>query len=172
MISQEIARGSIGKTKKILQTLSDNSNQTILYKLLQMYVKMGLKVKKVHCVVKFEQEAWLEQDITLNTTKRQQARNKFEKDLYKTFKKLCLWEKCDSNRNRMLFHIVRHYQAALRKISTSEFNSYKTFGENLAAFPSNPKNNYCDVPTIMGASGLELTKCPMYKKNRKIILCI
>ena len=93
MISQEIARGSIGKTKKILQTLSDNSNQTILYKLLQMYVKMGLKLKKVHCVVKFEQEAWLEQDITLNTTKSQQARNKFEKDLYKTFKKLCLWEK-------------------------------------------------------------------------------
>ena len=68
MKNQEIARRSIGKTKKLLQTLHGKSNYTIHYKLLQLFVRLGLNVKKVHRVLKFEQEAWLEPYITLNTT--------------------------------------------------------------------------------------------------------
>ena len=58
MKNQDIARRSTGKTKKLLQTLHDKSNYTIHYKLLQLFVRLGLKVKKVHRVLKFEQEAW------------------------------------------------------------------------------------------------------------------
>ena len=50
MKNQDIARRSIGKTKKLLQTLHDKSNYTIHYKLLQLFVRLGLKVKKVHRV--------------------------------------------------------------------------------------------------------------------------
>ena len=107
-------------------------------------------------MLKFEQEAWLETYITLNTTKRQQARNKFEEDLYKLLNNCAYGKTCESKRKRMLVRIVRDYHAALREISAFEFKSYKVFGENLAAFTSNPTKIYWDVPTIVGASVLEL----------------
>ena len=74
----------------------------------------------------FEQEAWLETYITLNT-KRQQARNKFEEDLYKLLKNCAYRKTCESKRKRMLVRKFRVYQAALREISAFEFKSYKTF---------------------------------------------
>ena len=169
MKNQVIARRSIGKTKKLLQTLHDKSNYTIRYKLLQLFVRLGLKVKKVHRVLKFEQEAWLEPYITLNTTKRQQARNKFEEDLYKLLNNCAYGKTCESKRKRMLVRIVRDYHAALREISAFEFKYYKVFGENLAAFTSNPTKIYWDFPTIVGASVLELAKFHMYKFHYDIM---
>ena len=169
MKNQDIARRSIGKTKKLLQTLHDKSNYTIHYKLLQLFVRLGLKVKKVHRVLKFGQEAWLEPYITLNTTKRQQARNKFEEDLYKLLNNCAYGKACESKRKRMLVRIVRDYHTALREISAFEFKSYKIFGENLAAFTSNPTKIYWDVPTIVGASVLELAKFHMYKFHNDIM---
>ena len=169
MKNQDIARRSIGKTKKVLQTLHDKSNYTIHYKLLQLFVRLGLKVKKVHRVLKFEQEAWLEPYITLNTTERQQARNKFEEDLYKLLNNCAYGKTCESKRKRMLVRIVRDYHAALREISAFEFKSYKIFGENLAAFTSNSTKIYWDVPTIVRASVLELAKFHMYKFHYDIM---
>ena len=69
----------------------------------------------------------------------------------------------------MLVRIVRDYHAALREISAFEFKSYKIFGENLAAFTSNATKIYWDVPTIVGASVLELAKSPMYKFHYDIM---
>ena len=43
-------------------------------------------------MLKFEQGAWLEPYITLNTTKRQEARNKFEEVVLQFFKQLYLSE--------------------------------------------------------------------------------
>ena len=59
MRNQETARRSIGETKNLQQTLHDKSNYTLHYILLQLYVRLGIKVWKVHRVLKFEQEASL-----------------------------------------------------------------------------------------------------------------
>ena len=120
-------------------------------------------------MLKFEQETWLEPYITLNTTKRQQARNKFEENLYKLLNNCAYGKTWESKRKRMLVRIVRDYHAALREISAFEFKSYKIFGENLAAFTSNPTKIYWDVPTIVGASVLELAKFHMYKFHYDIM---
>ena len=69
----------------------------------------------------------------------------------------------------MLVRIVRDYHAALREISAFELKSYKIFGENLAAFTSNPTKTYWEVPTIVGASVLELAKFHMYKFHYDIM---
>ena len=75
MGNQENAKHSFGTIKKLLQTLHDQSDYTMPYTPLQFYVRLELKIKKVHLVLKFEQEAGMKPDITLNTTERQQARN-------------------------------------------------------------------------------------------------
>ena len=51
---------AIGKVKKLLQTLLDKTYFIIHYKLLKLYVKLGLIVTKLYRIVKFEEELWLE----------------------------------------------------------------------------------------------------------------
>ena len=42
-----------------------------------------MKLRKVHIVIEFEQEAWLREYIDVNTELRKKATNDFEKDFFK-----------------------------------------------------------------------------------------
>ena len=49
---------------------------------LDQALKHGLILKKVHRVIEFEQSAWLEPYIIMNTEICKQAKNAFEKDFF------------------------------------------------------------------------------------------
>ena len=56
------------------------------YENLQLYLRPGLKLKKIHRVVQFNQSQWLKQHIKLSTEKILEAENNGEEDekaLYK-----------------------------------------------------------------------------------------
>ena len=74
---------SIGLVKKLVPTLKDKKEYVLHYRNLQLYMDLGLKVKKVHRVLEFDQSPWLKQYIDFNTEKRKHAKNPFEKDFFK-----------------------------------------------------------------------------------------
>jgi len=74
---------SIGQVQKLIPTLSDKNKYVIHYRNLQLYLALGLKLKKVHRVLKFNQSPWLKEYIDFNTQIRTQAKNSFEKDFFK-----------------------------------------------------------------------------------------
>ena len=71
---------SIGLVSKLMPTLRDKKEYMLHYHNLQLYLDLGLKIKKVHRVLKFDQSPWLKQYINFNTEKRKHAKNSFEKD--------------------------------------------------------------------------------------------
>ena len=59
----------IGLVSKLIPLLRDKKEYVFHYRNLQLYLDLGLKIKKVHGALKFDQSPWLKQYIDFNTEK-------------------------------------------------------------------------------------------------------
>ena len=73
-------------TEKLVLTLQDKEKYVVHYKNLQFYLSKGMRLKKVHRVIEFDQGPWMESYIRMNTEFRKQAKGDFETDFYKLMK--------------------------------------------------------------------------------------
>ena len=76
-------RMKIEKVEKLVANLYDKTEYIVHIRNLKQALNHGLVLKKVHRVIKFNQNAWLKPYIDMNTKLRQKAKNNFEKDFFK-----------------------------------------------------------------------------------------
>ena len=69
----------IEKAEKVVTNLPEKTEYIIYIRNLKQALNPGLILKKVHRVIKFNQNAWLKPYIDINTKLRQKAKNNFEK---------------------------------------------------------------------------------------------
>ena len=53
-------------TEKLVLTLEDKEKYAVHYKNLQFYLSQGMRQKKVHRVIDFDQEPWMEPCIRMH----------------------------------------------------------------------------------------------------------
>ena len=61
---------TIGTVSKLIPNLMDKEKYVLHYRILQLYLSLGLKLKKIHRALKFSQSNWLEKCISFNTKMR------------------------------------------------------------------------------------------------------
>ena len=76
-------RMKIDKCKKLVCNLRNKKKYVAHIKSLKQALNHGLKFKKVHRIIEFNQEAWFKPYIVMNTELRKLVKNDFEKDLFK-----------------------------------------------------------------------------------------
>ena len=82
----------VGDVKKLIPNLGNKNNHVVHYRNLQLYLSLGMKLTKIHRVLKFKQSDWMKKYIDFNTKKRMNAANDFEKDFFKINDQFCLWK--------------------------------------------------------------------------------
>ena len=76
-------RMEINKCKKLVCNLCNKKKYVVHMNSSKQALNHGLKLKKIHRIIEFNQEAWLKPYIDMNTELRKEAKNDFEKDLLK-----------------------------------------------------------------------------------------
>ena len=65
--------------KKIISDLGNKTNYVVHYRNLQVCLSLGMRLTKIHVVLRFKQSDWMKKYIVFSTEKRENAANSSEK---------------------------------------------------------------------------------------------
>ena len=153
---------SSGLVHKLIPTLNDKEKYIIHYRNLQSYLSLGLKLKKIHRVLQFDQSPWLKQYIDFNTQKRTHAKNSFEKDFFKLMNNSVFGKTMENIRKRVDVRLVTSKEKLLKLASKPTYVSSKIFNENLVAVHKIKETLTMNRPAYIGMCILDLSKTLMY----------
>ena len=153
---------SIGQVNKLIPTLKDKKEYVLHYRNLQLYLDLGLKKKKVHRVLEFNQSPWLKQYIDFNTEKRKHARNPFEKDFFKLMNNSVFGKTMENLQKRVDVRLVTNEKKLLKLTSKPTYVSSKILNENLVAVHKIKETLTLNRPANVGMCILDLSKTLMY----------
>ena len=153
---------STGLVHKLIPTLCNKEKYVLHYRNLQLYIDLGLKVTKVHRVLKFDQSPWLKQYIDFNTEKRKNAKNAFEKDFFKLMNNSVFGKTMENIRKRVDVRLVTDENKLLKLASKPTYVSSKIFNENLVAVHKIKETLTLNRPAYVGMCILDLSKTLMY----------
>ena len=153
---------STGLVHKLIPTLCNKEKYVLHYRNLQLYLDLGLKLKKVHRVLEFNQSPWLKQYIDFNTQKRTQAKNSFEKDFFKLMNNSVFGKTMENIRKRVDVRLITDEKKLLKMVSKPTYVSSKIFNENLVAVHKIKETLTLNRPAYVGMCILYLSKTLMY----------
>ena len=153
---------SSGLVEKLIPTLGDKEKYVLHYRNLQLYLDLGMKLKKVHRVLEFDQSPWLKQYIDFNTSKRTNAKNSFEKDFFKLMNNSVFGKTMENLRKRVDVRLVTDKEKLLKWASRPTYVDCKTFNDDLVAVHKVKEVLTLNRPAYVGMCILDLSKTLMY----------
>ena len=153
----------INKCKKLVCTLYDKKKYVVHINSLKQALNHGLKLKKIHRIIEFNQEAWLKPCIDLNTELRKLARNDFEKDLFKLMNNSVFGKTMENIRKHKDIELVTTDKKRIRLVSEPNYHTINLISEDFSIIEMKKTKVKMNKPIYLGLSILEISKILMYE---------
>ena len=145
---------------KVITSLLDKIKITLHYKNLKQAIKLGMKLKKVHRVLKFKQGRKFKSYVQLCTEQRKKCKNEFEKMYWKLMVNSLYGKMCENMRKRRDVKIVELSDKEIlkytRKLNFKDANIYE---KELFMGVELEKDKICfNKPRYVGSTVLNLSK--------------
>ena len=92
----------------------------------------GLKLKKIHRIIEFNQEAWLKPYINMNTELRKAAKNYFEKDLFKLMNNSVFGKTMENIKKHKDIKLVTTDKKRSKLVSEPNYHTINLISEDLS----------------------------------------
>ena len=123
----------------------------------------GLKLKKIHKVLQFNQKAWLKPYIEKNTELRKKAKNDFEKDFFKLMNNAVFGKPMENVRKHRDIKLVTTDKKRNTLVSEPNYHAIKWFSENFVAIEMRKAKVKMNKPIYAGMTILDISKALMYE---------
>ena len=126
-------RMKIGRVERLVPNLKDKKGHVAHIKELDQALRHGLKLKKVHQVIEFQQSKWMKAYIMLNTWLRKDAKNEYDKDFLRPMNNSVFGKTMENIRNHKDMKLVTRDKRYLKYVMKPNFKDDHPFSKHLFA---------------------------------------
>ena len=156
-------RMKIGKCNKLVCNLFNKKNYVAHINSLKQALNHGLKLKKIHRIIEFNQEVWLKPYIDMNTKLMKAAKNDFEKDLFKLMNNSVFRKTMENIRKHKEIKLVTTDKKRNKLVSEPNYHIINLISEDLSIIEMKKTKVKMNKPIYLGLSILEISKILMYE---------
>ena len=153
---------TLGKVEKLTQNLRDKEAMVLHGKNLQLYLSLGMKLKLIRRGLKFAEKDFMKCYIDKNTSLRSQAKNDFEKELFKLMNNSVFGKTMENVRKRVKIELVKDAERAAKLVNQPNFGDLKIFDAFLIAIKMRKTKVWMSKPVHVGMTILDLSKTLMF----------
>ena len=156
-------RMEVSKCKKLVCNLFSKKRYVAQLNALKQALNHGLKLKKLHRVIEFNQKEWLKPYIDMNTELMKAARNNFEKDLFKLMNNSVFRKTMENIGKHRDIKLVTTDKKRSKLISEPNYHTINVISEDLSIIEMKKTKVKMNKPIYLGLSILEISKTLMYE---------
>ena len=153
----------IDKCKKLVCNLHNKKKYVVHIKSLKQALNHGLKLKKVHRIIEFNQKAWLKPYIDMNTKLRKLAKDDFEKDLLKLMNNAVFEKTMENIRKHRNIKLVATDKKRNKLFLEPNYHTMNYVSEDLSIIEMNKTRVKMNKPIYLGLSILDISKILIYE---------
>ena len=144
----------IDKCKKLVCNLRNKKKYVVHIRSLKQALNHGLKLKKVHRIIEFNQKAWLKPYIDMNTELRKIEKNDFKKDFVKLMNNSVFRKTMENVRKHRDIKLVTTDKKRSKLVSEPNYHTMNYISENLSIIEMKRTKVNMNKPIYLGLSKL------------------